>query len=198
MRVFRCISAREITNTYKGKEERIAIAEGENTHIYKEGNYIHFFRYSQFAEYYFQEPCLSMTPLDQYVLLMVANIPKEVLEKYHGYGFYLYRENELNGRVIPIPEYAIPEEEMKPEYVVCLNTYISQEHQSNGLEYMRYLNIVKILLDKHHGKRYEVVKELEQHGLQNLLGVEDDDKTEEEHHQDKAKIMHKILSNLLG
>ena len=36
MRVYRCVSAREITNMYKGENERIPLVKGENTHTYND------------------------------------------------------------------------------------------------------------------------------------------------------------------
>ena len=51
MRIFRCISARELTNMYIGINDRDAVVMGENTHRYEYGKeYVHFFRYSQDAE----------------------------------------------------------------------------------------------------------------------------------------------------
>lgn len=43
MRIFRCISARELTNMYKGINDRDAVVIGENTHRYESGkDYVHF------------------------------------------------------------------------------------------------------------------------------------------------------------
>ena len=37
MRIFRCISARELTNMYKVINDRYAVVMGENTHRYEYG-----------------------------------------------------------------------------------------------------------------------------------------------------------------
>ena len=89
-----------------------------NTHIYNpEDEYIHFFRYLDFAKYYFElgKEGSYEEENENYVLFMVANIPNSILSKYLGYGFYNYSDNVFNfkNNKIPIPEYAIPVDEFK-------------------------------------------------------------------------------------
>ena len=124
MRVYRIISTREITNMYKGINEKHAVVQGENTHQYeKNTSYIHFFRYYESAEYYFKRYRVSMNKLDKYVLYMTANIPNEILRKRIGYGFYNIEERPFDCYNIPIPEYALKEEEMSPEYIIEVNNF---------------------------------------------------------------------------
>lgn len=54
MRVYSCITAREVTNMYKGEYEPSAIIKGENSHKYEKKLYP-FFKYSQSAEYFFKK-----------------------------------------------------------------------------------------------------------------------------------------------
>lgn len=108
MRVYRIISAREITNVYKGLNQRMPVVQGENTHKYDANSlYIHFFRYYESAEYYFKRYHGSMNFLDEYILYMTANIPNDILRKRLGYGFYNLDTKPFNCYNIPIPEYAI-------------------------------------------------------------------------------------------
>lgn len=139
MRVYRIISAREITNMYKGSNERTAVIQGENTHKYElSSSYIHFFRYYESAEYFFKRDCMSMNCLDEYIVYMIANIPNEILRKRIGYGFYNLDEKPFSCYYIPIPEYAIKQEEMRPEYIVEINNFVKYEYQNSNGEYEKY------------------------------------------------------------
>lgn len=59
-----------------------------NTHHYDTTReYVHFFRYGTFANYFYK---LN----EGYGKFMIADMPKEVLDKYKGFGLYIY-EGEL-------------------------------------------------------------------------------------------------------
>jgi len=192
MRVYRCITAREILNVYKGEIEREAVVNGENTHIYQPGvNYIHFFKYSQAAEYYLKRCGFQMNHLDTYIAYMVANIPNEVLKKYIGYGFYNYNENPLLNEMIPFPEYAIPESEFKKEYIVAIDSIIPYEYISDEQQYKNYLLCIKNLLEK-YDNCYTVARKLKEINLEELLGIKDDDRTEKQILDDKLKELKKV------
>lgn len=194
MRVYRIISAREITNMYKGSNERKAVTYGENTHRYEEcTSYIHFFRYYESAEYYFKRYRLSMNQLDKYIVYMTANIPNDILRKRIGYGFYNLDEEPFNNYDIPIPEYAIKQEEMKPEYVVEVNNFIKYEYQNPNREYQKYLELIKSLSAQYNQDFNAVAAYLERYNIEELLGVKDDDRTEDEISEDKMKEMLKIF-----
>ncbi len=194
MRVYRIISAREITNMYQGSKERCAVVKGQNTHHYEDGtSYIHFFRYSESAEYYFKRYRVSMNHLDEYIAYMTANIPGDILRNRMGYGFYNLEEAPFDSFDIPIPEYAIPEEEMKPEYIVEVNSFIKYEYKKNNEEYQKYLELMRQLSNQYQYDFYKIAKYLEGCNLEELLGVKDDDRTESEIFQDKLKQLSKIF-----
>lgn len=194
MRVYRLISAREITNMYQEKNERTAVVQGENTHKYEKGtSYIHFFRYYESAEYYFKRYRVSMNPLDEYVLYMTANIPNEILRKRIGYGFYNLEEKPFDCYHIPIPEYAIKREEMKKEYVVEVNRFVDYEYKNKKEEYQKYLELMKTLAQQNNYDFHKVAQYLESHNLEELLGVKDDNRTESEIEDEKLKQLSKIF-----
>lgn len=194
MRVYRIISAREITNIYKGIDEREPIVKGENTHKYDKGvNYIHFFRYYESAEYYFKRYRAAMNLLDEYVLYMVANIPESILKECIGYGFYNLDEEGFRSYDIPVPEYALRMEKMKPEYVVEVNSLVKCEYKNNHDEYKKYLALMKTLAKKYQYDFHRVSEYLESNILEELLGVQNDDRTESEIVDDYVKSLSKIF-----
>lgn len=108
IRVYRCIKLQEVINKYKNENNKIFDNNSLNTHQYqKNKEYIHFFRYDEFARCYFYlgKDGNYDFPNDRYILYMTANIPKEILDKSLGYGFY-----KVNVEDVIIPEYAIPVE----------------------------------------------------------------------------------------
>lgn len=203
MRVYRCISAREILSKYKDIPVRSAIAKGENTHVYEKGiSYLHFFRYSEFAEYYFEIQRKSVIDVvDSYVLFLVANIPNEILEKYSGYGFYGYptellyeKEGDSNCRIkkIPIPEYAIPVSCFKQDYVVDISDKINFLYKSKENEFQKYLNLI-IELSKEFDGCEQLSSFLLDHELPALLDVIDEKRSEEEMEHDAIVLATKYL-----
>lgn len=199
MRVFRSITAEEITNLYRGKSNLdLNITRGENTHEYQTGvEYIHFFRYYEAAEFYHQH---SFSIHNPHIAYMVANIPNELLRKTIGYGFYNGIETELkelNWTTLPLPEYAIQKETFKPEYVVEVNKYIPYEYKRKDEEYKQYLKLVLRLLETYDYNHYTVGRVLNSMDLESLLDVIDDDRTESEILGDKMKEFSKIRDDLL-
>lgn len=120
---------------YVYNPERRAVVAGENTHQYEiDTTYIHFFRYWQSAEYFFKRYRVAMNRLDEYIAYMTANIPNELLRKRIEYGFYNIDEESFECDTIPIPEYAIKQEEMKPEYIIEINNFIKSEYKNQKEE----------------------------------------------------------------
>lgn len=194
MRVYRIISAREITNMYKRLNERKAVVYGENTHKYEKGtSYIHFFRYSNSAEYFFKRYRASMNYLDEYIAYMVANIPNDILRKRIGYGFYNIEEKPFDCYNVPIPEYAIRQEELKSDYIVEINNFIEYELKNQNGEYEKYLELMKKLSEQYNYDFHKIADYLESHNLEELLGVKDDDRTESEIFDDKVKKLSEIF-----
>lgn len=194
MRVYRIISAREITNMYKGISERRAVVQGENTHQYEENtSYIHFFRYYESAEYYFKRYCVSMNFLDEYIAYMTANIPNDILRKGIGYGFYNLNEKPFDSYNIPIPEYAIRQDEMKPEYIIEINNFVKHEYKNLNGEYKMYLELLKKLAKQYNYDFHRIADYLEKCNLEELLHVKDDDRTESEIFDDYVKKLSKIF-----
>lgn len=200
MRVYRCITAKEILNKYKKINDRKKDNPTSNTHIYKpETDYIHFFRYLDFAKYYFKLGKEGSYEEDNenYVLFMIANIPNSILNKYLGYGFYNYSNSTFNfeKNEIPIPEYAIPVNEFNEDYIVYMNneeSIFSLYHRANEYEeFKRYLKLLQTLNpDKYSCK--EIAYFLTKNNLCKLLGIEDDDKSEldlEKEARDKISLM---------
>lgn len=194
MRVYRIISAREITNMYKGLDERRAVVQGENTHRYETGiSYIHFFRYYESAEYFFKRPRVSMNSLDEYIAYMTVNIPNDILRKRIGYGFYNLDTKPFDFYNIPIPEYAIKQEEMSPEYIVEINSFVKHEYQNLNGEYEKYLELIKKLSKLYNYDFHKIADYLEKCNLEELLNVKDDDRTESEIFDDYVKKLSKIF-----
>lgn len=198
MRVYRSITAEEITNLYRGEQNRdLNITRGENTHEYQAGvDYIHFFRYQESAEYYHKNTFAMENPRIAY---MVANIPNELLRKTIGYGYYNGIEtdiNELKWVTLPLPEYAIPKELFDPEYVVEVNKYIPYEYKRKDEEYQNYLKLVLRLLETYDYNHYTVGRVLNSMDLEGVLGVTDDDRNESEILDDKIKEFSKIRDDL--
>lgn len=182
MRIYRCISIREIINKYKNIKIIPKYSIKENTHNYEEGKqYIHFFRYQEFAQYFLKTSQKNaIDPLNRYVLFMVANIPNEILEKYREYGFYSYKDKNFKETTIPIPEYIIPIEEMQEEYIVTINNQIEMSLSAKEKEFEKYLILIKKLLEKYQNNYYQIANFLLQNNLSELLEVKDDDRTEEQ------------------
>lgn len=195
MRVYRCISAREITNLYKGNNERKAIVEGQNTHHYVKGEeYIHFFRYSQSAEYYYNQRrfCSLVNSLDSYIAYMTANIPNEILNKYFGYGLYSDVDKSLASIYVPLPEYAIPRELFRDDYIVEINKSIESDYSSNETEYSKYLSLIRKLARKYNYSEEKITEYLLQNDLSHLLDVVDDNRSESEIIDGKVKQLLKV------
>lgn len=150
-----------------------------NTHIYNEKkDYIHFFKYNDFAEYYFElgKDKNNHCENNNDDMFMIANIPKVLLDKYKVFGFYIF-----NGEEIPIPEYAIPKEEFSYNYIVDLTnkSIDSYKRQNEDEEYKRYLELVQRL--KNEGKTAnDIAMKFLTFDLEELLGVSVDNRTEME------------------
>ena len=198
MRVYRCITAREIFNKYKRNTAIPKSNSTLNTHIYDSRNeYVHFFRYLDFAKYYYELGKDGNYEIsnENYVLFMVANIPNHILNRYLGYGFYQYSDSNFNfeNNTIPIPEYAIPVTEFKEDYIIYMNNQECffplysrgiTEHQ----EFKRYLELInKLYLNKYNC--HEIAKFLIENNLSNLLGVQDIDKTEEDFKRETENLL---------
>lgn len=199
MRVYRTITKEEITNLYRGESIcDINVVRGENTHQYQEGiNYIHFFRYHESAEFYFSNNHVTQNPRIAY---MVANIPNEVLRKNIGYGIYngIKTElKELEGFPIPFPEYAIPQELFEQKYIVEVSNNIGYEYKRKDNEYSHYLEVVAILLEVYDYNHYAVARKLQEMNIEEILGVVDDDRNEDEIFHDRIKEFSKIKDDLL-
>lgn len=179
MRVYRCIKLQEVINKYVNKKNEKFDNPTLNTHKYQEEKeYIHFFRYNEFATYYFNlgKDGSYEKENDNYILFMTANIPETILEKFSGFGFY-----ELNGEKIPIPEYAIPIEEFLPDYIVNI-TNIPQgfyTRESEEKEYKKYKQLIRNLKNTNNNME-DIIDYLSSNDLETLLGIIVDKRNEEE------------------
>lgn len=179
MRVYRCIALQEVINKYKNESNKKLENRSLNTHNYqKDKEYVHFFRYDEFAKYYFNlGKDGSYDEINSnYILFMTANIPREILEKYKGFGFY-----KLNQEEIIMPEYAIPVEEFNTDYIVNitdkpLSFYIRKNEDE---EYRRYLELIKKLKQTEKNMK-SIAIDLLKIDLEKLMAIEIDDRNEKE------------------
>lgn len=176
MRVYRCISTREITNIYKHNNVRKAPMFGSNTYQYEIGKeYVHFFRYYESAEYYKKRSEKEKNHLDKYVLIMTANIPAQILKNNLGYGFYSSVNKRIKGHIFPVPEYRIESSLFKSEYVVELNDSASFEYRNKKKEYEDYIELINELGEEYHYDYSKVVEYLSENDLDQLLGITERD-----------------------
>lgn len=194
VRVYRCISAREITNVYKKSDLRKAPIFGFNTYQYEMGkNYIHFFRYYESAEYYKKRSEKENNHLDKYVLIMTANIPGQILKNNLGYGFYSSVDKRIKCHISPVPEYRIEASLFKSEYVVELNDSTSPEYRNKKKEYEDYIRLINELGEDYHYDYSKVVEYLTENDLNQLLGIKEEDLTEI---QIKNSLMNQMVKQL--
>lgn len=191
MRVYRCIKLQEVINKYKNKKGTKINNPNLNTHMYESGKeYIHFFKYEEFARYYFnlgKEGSYDKSNAN-YILFMTANIPKKILDKYKGFGFY-----ELNQEKIIMPEYAIPIEEFDTQYIVDITDkpmgFNIRKHENE--EYKRYLELIKNLKQTTNDVK-SIGINLLKIDLDKLIGIEIDDRSENEIEKDANLLLSSI------
>ena len=145
---------------------------------YDDKEYIHFFRYYEFAKYYFNlnKDGSYDRMNDNYILFMIANIPDEILKEYQGFGFY-----ELNNEKTIIPEYAIPIELFKHEYIVNITDkpmgFYMRRNENE--EYNKYFEVIRSL--KQTRKNMEcIASDLLKVDLEELIDVIIDKRSEKE------------------
>lgn len=191
MRVYRCIKLQEVINKYTNAKNEKINNNRINTHKYQEDKeYFHFFRYDEFARYYFQlgKDGSYERKNDNYILYMIANIPEEILEKYIGFGFYMFK-----GKEFLIPEYAIPLEEFLPQYIVdiSMNPREGNERENEEEEFAKYIELVNKM--KSSGI---IVKEIAKFFLENnfedMLEIKIDKRTEKEIEKDVNLLLNKM------
>lgn len=181
MRVYRCISAREVTNVYKRNDVRKTSLYGLNTYQYdKSKEYIHFFRYHEFADYYRKRSLKEANNMDRYVLVMTANIPHQILRENLGYGFYSNVDKRIKCHICPVPEYRIEATLFKREYIVEINDSVKSKYRNSKKEYDDYITLINELGENYHYDYSKVVNYLSEHDLDQLLGITGDDLTEEQ------------------
>lgn len=179
MRVYRCIKLQEVISKYVNKKNEKFDNPTLNNHKYQEDKeYIHFFRYNEFATYYFNlgKDGNYENENDNYILFMTANIPESILERFSGFGFY-----ELNGEKFPIPEYAIPTEKFSPEYIVNITNQPSDFYtrENENEEYRKYIELIRSLKNSNSNIK-DIIDYLSSNDFEMLLGVSVDKRNEEE------------------
>lgn len=188
MRVYRGIKLQEVINMYKNESNERINNSSLNTHIYMDDKeYIHFFRYYEFAEYYFnlKKDGSYDRVNDNYILFMIANIPDEILKKYQGFGFY-----QLNNEDTFMPEYAIPTDLFKPEYIVNITNkpmgFYMRRNEDD--EYRKYLELIRNL--KQSGKNLKsIASDLLKVDLEELIDVKVDKRSEKEVEEDSMRLL---------
>ena len=166
MLVYRCITQMEILNKFKEINDEVISYKGANTHKYeKDISYIHFFRYKKSAEYYLNNNSSFFNP---FILYMIADIPLDILKKHLGYGYYCYFDNKFKGTIL-FPEYAIPQNLFNTNYIVDINKYINNFQDENNMEYKKYLELFKYLLEENKYNVNKVALKLKNSDLDELL-----------------------------
>lgn len=193
MRLYRCISAREITSVFKGNNNYDALIKGNNTHNYQKGiDYVHFFRFSKDAEIYAKKPITSINSLDHYIAFMVVNIPYEIIKPYFGYG--IYSCDIPNMDYMPVPEYAIPKELVKSDYIVSINKYISNEYK-NDSEFDKYIEYLIEEFDRYEEDGEKLAYHLLSYDFDTIINASIDDRSEQQIVDDKIKKLSRILKD---
>lgn len=191
MRVYRCIKLQEVINKYKNENNKIFDNHSLNTHQYqKNKEYIHFFRYDEFARYYFYlgKDGNYDFPNDRYILYMTANIPKEILDKSLGYGFY-----KVNGEDVIIPEYAIPVEEFDSNYIVDITDQPMglPKRKNEDEEYRAYLKLIQTMKQVNDDTT-KMLHYLLHNDLDSLIGIQVDTRSEKEIEEDILSLLSDI------
>jgi hypothetical protein len=115
MLVYRTVSSNELLNLIDIEASKNAnIIKGQNTFKYEKGKtYIHFFKYEEHALYYMKK---RNNPI-----IIRLDIPDDILGNIE-YGFYgdvdTYYDDCLYGYYMPLPEYVIPIDKFKKEYII--------------------------------------------------------------------------------
>lgn len=115
MIVYRTISSGELLNIING--ENIIVNDticGQNTFKYeKDKTYIHFFKFQEHALYYMKK---RNNPI-----IIKLDIPDNLIGNIE-YGFYgdvdTYYDDSLYSYYMPLPEYIIPKDRFKKEYII--------------------------------------------------------------------------------
>lgn len=192
MRVYRCIKLQEVINKFTNQKNEKLSNNRINTHKYQEDkDYIHFFRYAEFARYYFHlgKDGSYEKENDNYMLYMIANIPEEILEKYIGFGFYTYK-----GKVLPLPEYAIPTEEFLPQYIVniSMNPVEGEERANEKEEFRKYIELVE-KLQKSGMWTKDIASYFLENNFEEMLNIKIDKRTEKEIEANDNLLLSKII-----
>lgn len=146
MLVYRMCNAMEIKCYLEGKKYHSLLKKfGVNTFKYRDDTeYIHF--------YLFPESCLrNMYYVPRDTGYIICDIPKELLEKYFGYGYY---PDIIDDKYVPLPEFAIPSDLFSLEYIKSINDVDSFSESINQSKYDDYLGEVvdKYAIDYNSGK----------------------------------------------
>lgn len=137
MKVYRCISYEELISYNNNEIYHSELKSfGINTFSYeKDIEYIHFFYYPESCEIYLKNKPYLQTNI------MICDIPKRILKKYIGYGFY---SQVVPDYTIPILEFAIPLEEFNLKYIKKIISNEEIELYLNGVKFDNYLRNLPI------------------------------------------------------
>ena len=110
MKVYRCCGVDEVKAYKEGYLYKKMYGKGTNTFNYEKNiDYIHFFYFAECMYHYkYNKNGYSTNYFVEY------DIPLEILKNYFGYGFY---EKIIPGYYTPVPEFALPYDQFKTEYV---------------------------------------------------------------------------------
>ena len=145
MHVYRVITKEELLNSLGNKNIEVYGSRGKNTFCYdKDISYKHFFKYLESAKMFF-DGSLDDGCYIKYELFCLYDIPVELLDKYKGFGLYKGVVNDY--KELPVPEFAIPDEYIIPDYLVDIGRNFSYSSWGDitHKEYFDYINYLKEL-----------------------------------------------------
>lgn len=138
MLVYRMCCAKEIKCYLEGRNYHSLIKKfGINTFKYRDDiDYIHF--------YLFPDSCLrDMYYVPRDTGYIICDIPEKLLEKYFGYGYY---PDIIEGKYVPLPEFAIPSDLFSLDYIKSINDVNSF---SESIKQSKYEDYLKEVVDKY-------------------------------------------------
>jgi len=133
MLVYRCVYKDELDYIKQNRKYITKWGKGSNTFDYeKDVNYIHFFLFAESAENYKKYSRYNIPAIIQ------CDIPYEVLIQFRGCGFY---ERVIPRYYTPVPEFSIPLDLYKLEYICDISDNIKPEWKRKE-DYSEYLTSI--------------------------------------------------------
>lgn len=171
MFVYRVMTNKEVLNLLDDQNIKLTGTIGNNTFNYdKDVTYKHFFKYLESAKMFYDGHSK-----EGYKWFSVFDIPEELLKEHSGYGIY-HGIKERNGDVIPtaipIPEYAIPTDVLKKEYLLGISKrpfYKEWTGDRFHFKYFQYISYLKSLYSENNADREKILDILLNNNLDAMI-----------------------------